>query len=98
MLFGFRRTTAFRMGTESFTGVKSSRGVTLTPHPLLVPWSGNSRAIPLLPPMDRTACTEPQCLYNGALFYLLLLEGYQTSAVCPCGKSNVLKQVSVERW
>ena len=30
-------------------GVKSSRGVTLTPHPLLVPWSRKGRAIPLLP-------------------------------------------------
>ena len=30
-------------------GVKSGRGVTLTPHPLLVPWSWKSRAIPLLP-------------------------------------------------
>ena len=27
------------MGTESFPVVKSGRGVTLTPHPLLVPWS-----------------------------------------------------------
>jgi len=27
------------MGTGSYPGVKSSRGVTLTPHPLLVPWS-----------------------------------------------------------
>ena len=27
------------MGTGSFWGVKSGRGVTLTPHPLLVPWS-----------------------------------------------------------
>ena len=27
------------MGTRSFLGVKSGRGVTLTPHPLLVPWS-----------------------------------------------------------
>jgi len=26
------------MGTASFPGVKSGRGVTLTPHPLLVPW------------------------------------------------------------
>ena len=26
-----------RMGTGSFSGVKSGRGVTLTPHPLLVP-------------------------------------------------------------
>jgi hypothetical protein len=27
------------MGTGSFSEVKSGRGVTLTPHPLLVPWS-----------------------------------------------------------
>ena len=27
------------MGTGSFPGVKSCRGVTLTPHALLVPWS-----------------------------------------------------------
>ena len=37
------------MGTMYFLGVKSSQGVTLTPHPLLVPWSRKSRAIPLLP-------------------------------------------------
>jgi len=27
------------MGTGSFPGIKSGRGVKLTPHPLLVPWS-----------------------------------------------------------
>jgi len=37
------------MGTGSFPGVKSGQGMTLTPHPLLVPWSRKSRAIPLLP-------------------------------------------------
>ena len=37
------------MNTGSFPGVKSGRGVTLTSHPLLVPWSWKSRAIPLLP-------------------------------------------------
>ena len=37
------------MGTGSFRGVKSGPSVTLTPHPLLVPWSWNGRAIPLLP-------------------------------------------------
>jgi len=37
------------MGTRSFLGVKSGRGVMLTPHSLLVPWSRKSRAIPLLP-------------------------------------------------
>jgi hypothetical protein len=30
-----------KMGTESFQGVESGRGVTLTPHPLLVPRSWN---------------------------------------------------------
>jgi hypothetical protein len=30
-----------RMGTGSFPGVESGRGVTLTPHPLLVPRSKN---------------------------------------------------------
>ena len=34
--------------TGSFPGVKSGRGVTLTPHPLLVPWLRKSRVIPLL--------------------------------------------------
>ena len=37
------------MGTGSFPGVKSGRGVRLTPHSLLAPWSTKSRAIPLLP-------------------------------------------------
>ena len=32
----------------SFPGVKRGRGVMLTPHPLLVPWSWKSRATPLL--------------------------------------------------
>ena len=49
------------MGTGSFPGVKI---VTLTPHPLLVPWSRKSRAIPLLhllvarPVQSLSACTR----------------------------------------
>jgi len=62
------------MCTGSFPGIKNGRGVTLTPHYLLVSWSWKSRAIPLLSLMDRTACTEPRCLYKGAL-YILLLDG-----------------------
>ena len=42
-------TASCKMGTGSFPGVKSGQGVTLTPHPLLVPWSRKSSAIPLLP-------------------------------------------------
>jgi hypothetical protein len=37
------------MGTRSLPGVESSRGMTLTSHPLLVSWSQKGRAIPLLP-------------------------------------------------
>ena len=38
-----------KMGTGFFPGVKCGRGVLLTTHPLLVPRSWKSRAIPLLP-------------------------------------------------
>ena len=37
------------LGTGSYPGVKSGRAVTLTLHPLLVPWSRKCSAIPLLP-------------------------------------------------
>jgi len=58
------------MGTRSFPGVKSGRGVTLTPHPFLVPWSWKSRAIPLLPlwavrPVQGlSACTSVHFTYT----------------------------------
>jgi hypothetical protein len=51
------------MGTGSFPGLNSGRGVTLAPHPLLLPWSWNGRAIPLLhllavrPVQSLSACT-----------------------------------------
>ena len=47
-----------------FPGVKIGRGVTLTPHPLLMPWSSKGRAIPLLllravrPVQSLSACTR----------------------------------------
>ena len=66
-------------GYRVFPWVKSGRGVRLTLHPLLVPWSRKSRAIPLLPlwavrPVQSlSACTVvtftlPQCLYKGDLY------------------------------
>ena len=41
--------TSSTMSTVSFPGVNSGWGMTLTPHPLLVPRSRKSRAIPLPP-------------------------------------------------
>ena len=58
-----------KMGTRSFPGVKSGRGVTLTPHALLVPWSRKSKAIPpfplwaVRPVQSLSACTVKLYLY-----------------------------------
>jgi len=46
--------TSCKMGTGSFSGIKCGRGVLLTTHPLLVPRSWKSRAIPL-----PTFCATP---------------------------------------
>jgi len=59
--------SSFTMGTVSFPGVKSGRGVTLTPHLVLVRLVMKEQSYTSTPPMGRTACTEPQCLYKGAL-------------------------------
>jgi len=64
------------MGPGSLPGVKSGRGVTLTPHPLLVPWSRKIRAKPLLPlwavrPVQSlSACTRVHFTYNFTLWAL----------------------------
>jgi hypothetical protein len=44
-----RPTLGPTMGTGYFPGVKSGRGVTLTPHPFYYRWPWKSRVIPLLP-------------------------------------------------
>jgi hypothetical protein len=56
------------MGTGYFSGVMSGWVVTLTPHPLLVPLVMKVYSYTSTPPVGRTACTEPQCLYKGALY------------------------------
>jgi len=63
-------TASCTMGIVSFPGVKSGRGVTLTPYPLLAPWSRKGRAIPLLPlwavqPVQSlSACTRVHCTFT----------------------------------
>jgi hypothetical protein len=63
------------MDTRSFPGVKSGRGVMLTPHPLLVLWSRKGRAIPLLPlwavrPVQSlSACTRVHLTSPFYLYY-----------------------------
>ena len=65
----------YEMGTGSFPGEKSGRGMMLTPHPLLVPWSWKGRAIPLLPlwavrPVQSlSVCTRVHFTYLYPIFY-----------------------------
>ena len=61
-------------GYRVFPGVKCGQGVTLTPHPLLVPWSRNSWAIPLLTPwairpvQSLSACTRVHFTFTFTFF------------------------------
>jgi hypothetical protein len=57
------------MGTGSFLGVEIGRGMTLTPHPLLVPRSENSRAISLFSLRAFVACEK------GETYLLPILDG-----------------------
>jgi len=68
---------SYTMGTRSFPGLKSGRGVLLTPHPFYC--RGQERVeLYLYSPYGRTACTEPQCLYKGALYLTFtLLSSYE---------------------
>jgi hypothetical protein len=74
-------TASCTMGIGYFPGVKSGRGVTLTPHPLLVPWSRKGRAISLSPlwalrpVLSLSACTRVH-------FTLLLFQNYIKFYLC----------------
>ena len=71
------------MSTGSFPEMKSGRSVTLTPHPLLVPWSWKGRPIPLLPlwavrPVQNLSpCTRVH-------FTFFTYEFFRDGAVCCC--------------
>jgi len=64
------------MGTESFPGLNSGRGVTLTPHHLLVQWSRKGRTIPVLPLWAvRPVKSLSACTRVHFTFYLLWRRG-----------------------
>jgi hypothetical protein len=81
------------MGTGSFPGEKSDRSVTLTPHPLLVTLVMKELSYTSTRSMNRTACTEPQCLYKGALYLYLTVELYLHSPYGPYGLYSASVQV-----
>ena len=91
-------TASCTMGTGSFPGVKGGRGVKLNPHPLLVPWSWKSRAIPLptvrattgsvtesiFTSMELTYNDNRHCVLHFLLLFFLLCLSLSFSSFKPC--------------
>jgi hypothetical protein len=85
------------MGKESFPGVECGRGVTLTPHPLLVPrFKKQSRAITLLSLRAFVACKKDETylyIYNIYIYIFTYLFIYLYILRCsnstPAGYSGI---------
>ena len=93
------------MGTGSFPGVKSGRGVMLILQPILVPWSRKCRAIPLLPlwavwPVQSlSACTRVQLyLYSPCGPYGLYRASVLVQGVYFIFTSNVMTKWRTTRY
>ena len=78
-------------------GVKSGQGVTLTPHPLLVPWSRKSRAIPLLPlwvvrPVQSlSACTRVHFTFCVSYIYVHITYNVLFHRVIKMAKKRIIE-------
>ena len=78
-------------GYRVFPGVKSGRGVTPTPHPLLVPWSWKGRALPLLPQwavqpvQSLSACTRVHFTFTFTYRNTWEQIGWATQSYIDCG-------------
>jgi len=91
------------MGTGSFPGVKSGRCVTLTPHPLLVPWSWNGRAIHLLPlwavrPVQSlSACTRVHLTFTFTFYHktLTVLITMSTLRILVFGDVSLVSEIEI---
>ena len=88
------------IGTASFPGVKRGRGVMLTPHPLLVPWSRKGRAIPLLhlwvvrPVQSLSACTMVHFTFTLPTYTTGTFQSFQNkSNVAPIGTQYSYGQI-----
>jgi hypothetical protein len=100
------------MGTGSFPGVKSSRGVTLNTYPLLMLWSRKGRAIPLPPygpyglhraSVPVQGCTFTSVPVQGCTFTSVPVQGCTFTlsllyALCILRLSNVDGRVTGEMW
>jgi len=74
-------------GYRVFLGGKERPGYDADPSPPSSPVVMNEQSYTSTSPLGRTACTEPQCLYKGAL-YLYTLYRNQIFFVCRYNKSG----------
>ena len=102
---------SFSMGTGSFPGVKSGRCVTLTTHPLLLPWSWKGRAIHLLPlcalrPVHRVSILHTvksfqsfciQSLFNDRIS-VSILAGTMCQSSGIAVQWTLINEGSINRW
>jgi hypothetical protein len=73
-----------------FPGVKSGWGMTLTPHPLLVPWLRKGKAIPLFPLWAaRPVQSLSACTRVHFTFYAFYLKNVRGNFYKSCTKPNV---------
>jgi hypothetical protein len=99
------------MGTGSFPRVKSGRSVTLTPHPLLVPWLRKGRAIPLLPygpyglyraSVPVQGCTLPYLMFRFFLFWKNLIKIFKfyknLSGIKGTSHEDLCTFIIISRW
>jgi len=81
------------MGTGSFPWVDSGRGLTLTRHPFLLPWSRKSRAIHLLPLLAVRLVPVEGC----TLPYFTFYSGYIRRG-CFCKQKTDHWKVKIKYW
>jgi len=79
------------MGAASFLGANSGRGVTLTPQERVELYIST-------PPVGRTACTEPQCLYSIAIPLLPLWAARPEQSLSACTRVHFTLHVWGTRW
>jgi hypothetical protein len=84
-------------GYRVFPGSKERPGLDADPSPPSGAVVKKEQSYTSTPPMGRTACTEPQCLYKGELYLLYLTTSDKHSAlerasnsITSCGSSSAL--------
>jgi len=89
------------LGYRVFPGVKSGRGVTLTPHPLLMPWSRESRAIPILtlratPGLYRASVPAQRCTLPYLFFTpFRVIDALDASSITPAQCTLYIYYISI---